>query len=88
MEEAVELAATGDARDRGASAADDELERFAVGGGFRMPAEPKLQNPAQRVDHVRPSFFTVPHRVFVKAAGVLRPGGRLALADMAAVKQR
>ena len=56
--------------------------------GFRMPAEPKLQNPAQRVDHFRPSFFTVPHRVFVKAAGVLRPGGRLALADMAAVKQR
>ena len=42
MEEAVELAATGDARDRGASAADDELERFAVGSGFRMPAEPKL----------------------------------------------
>ena len=49
----------GAARARGASRADDELERFAVGGLRRVGrlAEPQLEDAPQGVDDVRPRLL-------------------------------
>jgi len=48
------------ARDRGASCADDQLERLAVGtrSDVGMSAKAKLEDAAECVDHVRPRLFT------------------------------